>query len=123
MQKSAPTPKHAACSTLIDSRIPRIAWKRPFSGRGNDASTGRHRGGPDHRHDGADQWLFVVGSRNEANLGGERIPRRDGTLLLIARGSPHEIRNTGDAPPRTLNFYVPPAYAAEGEELPAGKPA
>ncbi len=34
----------------------------------------------------------------------------------------HEIRNTGRALLRTLNFYVPPAYPSRGEELPAGRP-
>ena len=46
---------------------------------------------------------------------------REGTLVLIRRGDKHEIRNTGEAPLKTLNVYVPPAYTEEGEELPAGK--
>jgi hypothetical protein len=33
----------------------------------------------------------------------------------------HEIKNTGRDKLVTLNFYVPPAYTAGGEELPAGK--
>ena len=28
----------------------------------------------------------------------------------------------GERPLKTLNFYVPPAYTADGDELPAGKP-
>ena len=47
--------------------------------------------------------------------------RYEGTLVLIGRGETHEIRNTGDAPLKTLNIYVPPAYTDEGDELPAGK--
>jgi oxalate decarboxylase/phosphoglucose isomerase-like protein (cupin superfamily) len=35
----------------------------------------------------------------------------------------HEIKNTGTAPLKTLNVYVPPAYSPEGDELPAGKSA
>jgi mannose-6-phosphate isomerase-like protein (cupin superfamily) len=46
---------------------------------------------------------------------------RAGTLLLIERGERHEIRNTGRAPLRTLNVYVPPAYRKDGNELPRGK--
>jgi hypothetical protein len=42
---------------------------------------------------------------------------------LIEHGDLHEIRNTGRALLKTLNFYVPPAYDAEGNELRAGKPA
>jgi hypothetical protein len=33
-----------------------------------------------------------------------------------------EIRNDGRAPLRTLNLYLPPAYRAGGDELPAAKP-
>jgi mannose-6-phosphate isomerase-like protein (cupin superfamily) len=48
---------------------------------------------------------------------------RAGALLLIERGDRHEIRNDGKENLVTLNFYVPPAYLASGDELPAGKPA
>lgn len=44
-----------------------------------------------------------------------------GTLLLIEKGDRHEIRNTGRAALRTLNFYVPPAYDPSGDELPRGR--
>jgi oxalate decarboxylase/phosphoglucose isomerase-like protein (cupin superfamily) len=47
---------------------------------------------------------------------------RAGTLLLIERGERHEIRNTGRALLRTLNWYVPPAYDRDGDELPPGRP-
>ena len=43
------------------------------------------------------------------------MPLRAGTLVLIQRGDTHEIRNTGRAPLRTLNVYVPPAYTPDGE--------
>ena len=83
---------------------------------------GDTEGGPDNRHRGADQWLFVVSGSGEAIVNGERVALRRGTLLLIQRGDRHEIRNTGKRPLRTLNVYVPPAYTAGGEELPAGRP-
>ena len=54
-------------------------------------------------------------------MGGERVELREGTLVLIHRGHTHEIRNTGEAPLKALNVYVPPAYTEECEELPAGK--
>jgi oxalate decarboxylase/phosphoglucose isomerase-like protein (cupin superfamily) len=41
--------------------------------------------------------------------------------VLIQRGDTHAIRNTGDGPLRTLNVYVPPAYAEDGKELPQGR--
>jgi mannose-6-phosphate isomerase-like protein (cupin superfamily) len=85
-------------------------------------SPGETEGGPENRHRGADQWLFVVGGAGLAIVEGERVELRDGTLLLIQRGETHEIRNTGQEPLRTLNVYVPPGYTAEGDELPAGRP-
>ena len=78
-------------------------------------------GGPDNRHRGADQWLFVVSGRGLAIVNGKRYPLRDGTLLLITKGSTHEIRNTGRTPLKTVNVYVPPAYRRDGEELPRGR--
>jgi mannose-6-phosphate isomerase-like protein (cupin superfamily) len=66
-------------------------------------------GGPDNRHRGADQWLFVVSGRGAATVNGRRVPLREGTLLLIEKGETHEIRNTGRGRLTTLNVYVPPA--------------
>ena len=82
---------------------------------------GESEGGPDNRHRGADQWLYVVSGAGAAVVNGRRVELRAGTLLLIERGDRHEIRNTGEGPLRTVNVYVPPAYTNEGEELPAGR--
>ena len=54
-------------------------------------------------------------------VNGDRLDLREHTLLLIQRGDRHQIRNTGRAPLRTLNVYVPPAYTEAGEALPAGR--
>jgi mannose-6-phosphate isomerase-like protein (cupin superfamily) len=83
---------------------------------------GDKEGGPDNRHRGADQWLFVVSGRGLAVVNGKRHPLRAGSLVLIERGDEHEIRNTGRTGLKTLNIYVPPAYTSDGEELAAGKP-
>ena len=82
---------------------------------------GDTEGGPDNRHRGADQWLYVLSGTGVAVVNGERVELREGTLVLIERGDRHEIRNTGDTPLKTLNVYVPPAYTEQGEELPAGR--
>jgi mannose-6-phosphate isomerase-like protein (cupin superfamily) len=84
-------------------------------------AAGRTEGGPDNRHRGADQWLFVVGGEGVAIVKGKQVQLREGTLVLIQRGETHEIRNTGREPLKTLNVYVPPGYTSEGDELPAGK--
>jgi mannose-6-phosphate isomerase-like protein (cupin superfamily) len=52
-------------------------------------------GGPDNRHRGADQWLYLVSGSGVAVVNGERVELREGTLVLIQRGDTHEIRNTG----------------------------
>ena len=84
---------------------------------------GKSEGDSQNRHRGADQWLFVVSGRGLARINDNRHALRPGSLLLIEHGDRHEIRNNGTARLVTLNFYVPPAYAASGDELPAGKPA
>jgi mannose-6-phosphate isomerase-like protein (cupin superfamily) len=82
---------------------------------------GEVEGGPDNRHRGADQWLFIVAGTSEAVVDGEAVALKPRTLLLIERGDTHEIRNMGDGPLRTLNVYVPPAYTGDGEEMPRGR--
>jgi mannose-6-phosphate isomerase-like protein (cupin superfamily) len=83
---------------------------------------GESEGGPDNRHGGADQWLYVVSGSGAAIVNGKRHALRAGTLVLIERGDTHEIRCTGRLPLETLNLYLPPAYGKRGDELPAGKP-
>jgi mannose-6-phosphate isomerase-like protein (cupin superfamily) len=78
-------------------------------------------GGPDNRHRGADQWLFVQSGSGTAIVNGRRIRLRGGSLVLTERGDIHEIRNTGRAPLRTLNVYVPPAYTKSGDERRRGR--
>lgn len=78
-------------------------------------------GGPENRHRGADQWLFVVAGSGVAILAGRKHKLKAGALVLIERGTTHEIRNTGRTPLETLNIYVPPAYRSDGDELPRGK--
>jgi mannose-6-phosphate isomerase-like protein (cupin superfamily) len=84
-------------------------------------SPGGSEGGPDNRHRGADQWLFVESGRGLAIVNGRRYALGAGTLLVIERGDRHEIRNVGRTPLRTLNLYVPPAYTKGGDELPRGR--
>ena len=82
---------------------------------------GDAEGGWGNRHRGSDQWLFVLSGNGTARLGRTRLALRAGTLLLIERGTDHEIRNTGGTPLRTLNVYVPPAYTKSGDPLPRGR--
>jgi mannose-6-phosphate isomerase-like protein (cupin superfamily) len=50
------------------------------------------------------------------------VPLKSGKVVLIERGEPHEIKNSGRTPLKTVTVYVPPAYTSEGNPLPAGEP-
>ncbi len=78
-------------------------------------------GGPDNRHRGSDQWLYVVAGTGVAIVKKRRIALREGTLVLIERNERHEIKNTGRSQLKTLNIYVPPAYESDGTPRPAGR--
>lgn len=82
---------------------------------------GDSEGGPDNRHRGADQWLFVVSGSGVASVAGRRVPLKAGTLLVIEKGERHEVRNTGRTLLKTLNFYYPPAFDAEGDPKGPGR--
>jgi mannose-6-phosphate isomerase-like protein (cupin superfamily) len=82
---------------------------------------GEAEGDPRNRHRGADQWLYVIAGAGTALVKKRRYRLVAGSLLFIPRGERHEIRNTGRNLLRTVNFYVPPAYAQSGEPLPRGR--
>ena len=82
---------------------------------------GDAEGSADNRHRGADQWLFVLSGSGQALIGRKRHRLRKGSLVLIEKKEKHEIKNTGRALLRTLNFYVPPAYRRDGNPLPRGR--
>ena len=82
---------------------------------------GKAEGDARNRHRGADQWLFVLSGTGVATVNKRRYKLAEGVLLLIEKGDEHEILNTGRGPMKTLNFYVPPAYDAKGDELPRGR--
>lgn len=97
-----------------------------FGNRGAQAAEmviepGDGEGGPDNKHQGADQWLFVVEGEGTAIINEKKYRLSAGTLLLIEAGDLHEIKNSGSGLLKTLNFYDPPAYDAKGNRLPAGK--
>ena len=83
---------------------------------------GDSEGGPQNRHRRSDQWLYVVAGTGTAIVSGLRHPLRPHSLLLIEHGEHHEIRNTGRTLLKTLNFYSPPGYTEDGNELPPARP-
>ncbi len=63
------------------------------------------------------EWLYVVSGTGTARVSGRTVRLREGSLLLIGKREPHQIRNTGRDDLVTVNVYVPPAYGADGEPL------
>ena len=82
---------------------------------------GDKEGGPDNRHRGADQWMYVAEGSGVAKVDGRTVELAPGSLLLIEAGETHEIRNSGSEPLKTINIYLPPAYDPDGNALPAGR--
>jgi mannose-6-phosphate isomerase-like protein (cupin superfamily) len=77
---------------------------------------------PGNEHPRSEQWLFVMSGSGEATIGqrGGRLRRvkiNENSLLLIEKGEIHQIRNTGRAHLRTINFYAPPAYDQDGNPI------
>src|SRR5690349_15993319 len=87
---------------------------------------GDETGDLENEHPRCEQWTFVVSGRGEARAkerGGrmKTIKLAAGSLLVIERQEPHQIKCLGKEPLRTINLYVPPAYDDEGEPLPSAK--
>lgn len=76
---------------------------------------GESTGPPRNEHAASEQWLYVVSGRGRAVVAEQSFELAPGALLLVERGEPHSIANTGEEPLRTLNVYVPPAYEPDGD--------
>jgi oxalate decarboxylase/phosphoglucose isomerase-like protein (cupin superfamily) len=81
---------------------------------------------PSNEHPQCEQWLFVISGSGEAIVGKSRqalrhVALRKNSLVVIEKGELHQIKNTGNTPMRTINFYVPPAYESDGEPKPQAK--
>jgi mannose-6-phosphate isomerase-like protein (cupin superfamily) len=62
---------------------------------------GETEGGPNNRHRGADQWLYVVSGTGLAVVNGERVELREGTVPFSAtarRYQPSQARRRSTGP-------------------------
>jgi len=58
------------------------------------------------RHtDSAEEILYVVVGRGEAEVGGERFPIEAGSLAVVPELVPHGVRNTGDSTLKVVGFF------------------
>jgi len=74
---------------------------------------------PSNEHPASEQWLFVVSGHGTATVVPRQKRRRTvelqpGDLLVIERGERHQIKHSGPGALRTISFYAPPAYQADG---------
>jgi mannose-6-phosphate isomerase-like protein (cupin superfamily) len=114
-------PTHEARAAAVQEGLQVIGGQQSVSRSCHGPRPGRLRGGPDNRHRGADQWLYVVVGTGMATVNHSKVPLKAGSLVLIEAGDTHKIENTGRSLLKTVSIYVPPAYDADGEELPRGK--
>lgn len=71
---------------------------------------GESTGGPQNRHAGSDQWMYVLEGEGEIIISGRHYELRPQRLILIEANEPHEVRNLGQGDLKTLNIYAPPEY-------------
>ncbi len=70
---------------------------------------------PENEHPRCEQWLYVLSGAGRATVGRSHVSLKEGSLLVIEKGEPHRITNTGRKALVTLNFYAPPAYTKSGD--------
>jgi mannose-6-phosphate isomerase-like protein (cupin superfamily) len=73
-----------------------------------------------NEHPDTEQWLLVISGTGRARVGKrkgaiQQIAIKKNSLLLVEKRELHQIENTGRQPLVAINFYVPPAYDADGE--------
>ena len=69
----------------------------------------------ENEHPRCEQWCYVVAGSGRATVGKRTVELKPGSLLLIEKGEPHKVTNTGRKMLVTLNLYCPPAYGEDGD--------
>jgi mannose-6-phosphate isomerase-like protein (cupin superfamily) len=105
--------KRGKFAVLASTRSAQAAMMTLQPGDTSDSETS-------NEHPDAEQWLFVISGTGTARVGKRKgairqIAVKENSLVLIEKRELHQIRNTGRQPLVTINFYIPPAYAADGE--------
>ena len=113
--------KHIRTSTARRKMFKPLLSSRDAQAAMMTLQPGKATGEIQDEHAAAEQWLFVIAGSGIARTKRSRIAIREGSLLLIKKREPHQIKNIGRKPLVTINFYVPPAYTPDGEVRPAVK--
>jgi mannose-6-phosphate isomerase-like protein (cupin superfamily) len=123
------TPRHVVLilmdpmKSIATSRHRRKAFSVLASTRNSQAATmtlvpgGESQEASANEHAWAEQWLYVVSGTGSARVGKRTIRLREGSLVLIEKREPHQIRAGKRSRLVTVNIYVPPAYDHNGEPL------
>lgn len=61
-----------------------------------------------HRHDDHDLMVVILRGHGTMQLGKERRPVGEGSILYIPRGTPHAFENASDRPAVAYAVYHPP---------------
>ena len=69
----------------------------------------------ENEHPRCEQWCYVVAGNGRGTVGKRTVALKPGSLLLIEKGEPHKVTNTGQKMLVTLNLYCPPAYRESGD--------
>ena len=99
---------------LTSSRSAQVAMMTLRAGQSSSDSV-------ENEHPKCEQWLFVIAGSGRAIVGKSRVQIKENSLLLIEKGEPHQVTNTGRKALVTLNFYCPPAYDDQGEVKPSAE--
>ena len=65
---------------------------------------------PVHRHDAAEQVLFIVSGRGKASIADHDLDVCPGTVIHVPRRTWHGFSNTGDEPLQVLETTSPPGF-------------
>jgi mannose-6-phosphate isomerase-like protein (cupin superfamily) len=112
MKQAKATAKQKMFEVLLSSRSAQAAMMTLRKGHSSSDE-------PEDEHPKSEQWLFVISGAGQAITGKRRTKLSPGSLLLIEKNEPHQIKQTGTAPLVTLNLYVPPAYTKQGDLRPS----
>jgi quercetin dioxygenase-like cupin family protein len=66
------------------------------------------RGNTEHIHPNCEEVVYVLEGEVEHTLGVERTTLRTGDLIVVPRGVPHRLLNTGSAPARAYIVFSSP---------------
>jgi mannose-6-phosphate isomerase-like protein (cupin superfamily) len=117
MNHVKPTATAGKFKTLAGTRAAQAIFMTLSPGEASDDR-------PSNEHPNCEQWMFVISGRGTVTSIGKGGSRRSvgaakGSLVVIRKRERHQIKNTGDEPLRTVNFYIPPAYGRGGQLLPS----